>query len=66
MLREKIQKIIEKSSSVEDAAYLICFLIEHEIGGLNAQGAFDDDRDMQSQLENSYGSMAARVQRFLA
>jgi hypothetical protein len=66
MLREKIQKIIEISTSPEDASYLICFLIEHEIGGLNATGKFDDDPEMQSQLENSYSAMATRVARFLA
>jgi hypothetical protein len=66
MLREKIQKIIEKATSPEDAAYLICFLIENQIGGLNAKGRFDDDPDMQSQLENSYSAMAERVARMLA
>ena len=66
MLRQKIQKIIEKATSPEDAAYLVCFLLEHEIGGFTANGKFDDDPELQSQLENNYGDMAARVARFLA
>jgi hypothetical protein len=66
MLRGKIQKIIEKATSPEDASYLICFLVEREIGGLNASGKFDDDSDMLAQLENSYSAMAERVQKFLA
>jgi hypothetical protein len=66
MLRGKIQKIIEKSTSPEDGSYLICFLMEDEIGNLNATGKFDDDPEMQSQLENNYSAMAARVAKFLA
>lgn len=66
MLRQKIQKIVEKATSSEDAAYLICFLVEHEIGGLNASGKFDDDPEMLLQLENSYSAMAERVSRMSA
>lgn len=66
MLREKIEKIIKKTNSAEDAAYLICFLFEFQVGGLNAKGSFDDDPEMQNQLQNSYGQMAARVQKMLA
>jgi hypothetical protein len=66
MLRQKIQKIVEKATSPEDAAYLICFLIENQIGGLNANGKFDDDLEMQAQLENSYSAMAERIAKFLA
>jgi hypothetical protein len=66
MLRAKIQKIIEKSTSTEEAAYLICFVMEDEIGNLNATGKFDNDPEMHSQLENSYSAMAARVAKFLA
>jgi hypothetical protein len=66
MLRAKIQKIIEKATSPEDAAYLICFLMEDEIGGLNANGKFDNDPDMQTQLEHSCSAMAERIAKFLA
>ncbi len=65
MLRLKIQKIIEKATSTEDASYLICYLLEDEIG-LDGNGWFDDDSEMQTQLESSYSDMSARVSKMLA
>jgi hypothetical protein len=65
MLRQKIQKIIEKATSTEDAAYLICFLLEEEIGNLSATGKFNNDLEMQAQLENNYRNMSERVVKFL-
>jgi hypothetical protein len=63
-LRGKIQAIAEKASSAEEVGHLVCYLLEDEIG-LNGNGWFDDDPEMQSLLRDAWTEMSERVKSLL-
>jgi hypothetical protein len=65
MLREEIQKIIERSDSTEESGHLICFLLEERFG-LARAGAFNNDRQMLALLKNAYAAMFERVNGLLS
>lgn len=70
MLREKIQKLIESSQNAEEAAKLVCIMLDDSFD-LNANGWFEEDDELEElfdnpSLEDKYMQLSNKVEQLLA
>jgi hypothetical protein len=57
LLRAKIKMIVERASTAEEAAYLICYLLQQQ-PSLSNINLFEDDSEMQTLLREVSDEMA--------
>lgn len=70
MLRGKIQKLIEQSQNAEEAAKLICVMLDESLD-LSANGWFEEDCEMETlfgdaEREDDYMQLSDKVEQLLA
>ncbi|KJH70057.1 hypothetical protein [Aliterella atlantica] len=70
MLRGKVQKLIEQSQDAEEAAKLICIMLDESLD-LSANGWFDEDPELEAlfgdaEREIDYVQLSDKIDRLLA
>jgi hypothetical protein len=69
MLRGKIQKLIEQSQNVEEAAKMICIMLDESLD-LSANGWFEEDPELEAlfgdaEREDDYMQLSGKVEQLL-